>query len=69
MATLRYTSCVGAGSGPELGPMMKLLAERGARTDLKNRAGHTASDLAKDAQSDAQLAYESAFGAQRVGKL
>jgi ankyrin repeat protein len=60
---------LGAGTGPELGPMMKLLAECGARTDLKNRAGHTAQDLAKDAQTDAQLAYESVFGVQRVGKL
>jgi ankyrin repeat protein len=60
---------LGAGTGPELAPMMKLLAERGARTDLKNRSGQTARDLAKDAQTDAQLAYESAFGAHRVGKL
>ncbi len=36
--------------------MMKLLAERGARTDIKNRAGQTAADIARDAQSDAQLA-------------
>ena len=60
---------LGAGTGADLAPMMKLLAERGARTDLRNRAGQTASDLAKDAQTDAQLAYESAFGVQRVGKL
>ncbi len=38
MATPRYT-LLGAGTGPELAPMMKLLAERGARTDLKNRSG------------------------------
>jgi ankyrin repeat protein len=57
------------GTGPELVPMMKLLAERGARTDLKNRAGQTAADLAKDAQTDAKLAYDTAFAAQRVGKL
>jgi ankyrin repeat protein len=57
------------GTGAELAPMMKLLAERGARTDLKNRAGQTAADVAKDAQTDAQLAYESVFGPRRVGKL
>jgi ankyrin repeat protein len=58
-----------AGSGADLTPMMKLLADRGARTDLKNRAGQTANDLARDAQSDAKLAYESVFGPHRVGKL
>jgi ankyrin repeat protein len=57
------------GTGPELVPMMKLLAERGARTDLKNRAGQTAADIAKEAQTDAKLAYEAAFAVQRVGKL
>ena len=58
-----------SGNGAELAPMMKLLAEAGARTDLKNRAGQTAADVAKDAQTDAQLAYESAFGLHRVGRL
>ncbi len=57
------------GTGPELGPMMKLLAERGARTDLRNRSGQTAADIAKDAQTDAKLAYDTAFAVQRVGKL
>jgi uncharacterized protein len=57
------------GTGPELAPMMKLLAERGARTDLRNKTGQTAADMVKDAQTDAKLAYENAFGAQRVGKL
>jgi ankyrin repeat protein len=57
------------GAGAELAPMMKLLATRGARTDIRNRAGKTAADLARDAQTDAKLAYESAFGAARVGKL
>lgn len=59
---------LGTGTGAELAPMMKLLAERGARTDLRNRAGQTASDVAKDAQTDAQLAYQSAFGTQKVSK-
>jgi ankyrin repeat protein len=58
-----------AGAGIELAPMMKLLAARGARTDLKNRAGQTAADIARDAQTDAKLAYESVFGTDRVGKL
>jgi ankyrin repeat protein len=57
------------GTGTELEPMMKLLAERGARTDLRNRTGQTAADIARDAQTEAKLAYENAFGAQRVGKL
>lgn len=57
------------GTGPELAPMMKLLAERGARTDLKNRSGKTATDIAKEAQTDAKLAYDAAFATQRVGKL
>ena len=60
---------LGAGAGTELAPMMKLLAEAGARTDLKNRSGQTAADVAKDAQTDAKLAYENAFGMHRVGKL
>jgi uncharacterized protein len=57
------------GSGPELGPMMKLLAEHGARTDIRNRAGQSAADLAKEAESDARLAYQNAFETGRVGKL
>jgi ankyrin repeat protein len=57
------------GSGAELAPMMKLLAERGARTDIRNRSGRTAADIAREAETDARLAYENAFGAQRVGKL
>jgi ankyrin repeat protein len=57
------------GTGSEIAPMMKLLAERGAKTDIRNRTGQTAADLAKEAETDAKLAYESVFGTQRVGKL
>jgi ankyrin repeat protein len=60
---------VSTGTGPELEPMMKLLAERGARTDRRNRAGQTAADLAKESETDAKLAYENAFSPERVGKL
>jgi ankyrin repeat protein len=60
---------VSTGTGPELAPMMKLLADSGARTDLKNLAGHTAADLAEEAETDAKLAYDAAFAVQRVGKL
>jgi ankyrin repeat protein len=56
------------GTGNDLAHMMKLLAARGARSDIKNRAGQTAADLARDAQTDAKLAYDSAFGMLRVGE-
>jgi uncharacterized protein len=60
---------VGGGSGPELGPMMKLLADKGARSDIKNRAGQTPGDFAREAQTDAKTAFESTFGKRAVASL
>ncbi|MEJ0034702.1 MAG: ankyrin repeat domain-containing protein [Gammaproteobacteria bacterium] len=46
----------------EIAAMMKLLAEKGARTDIRNRAGQTPADVAKDAEASARAAFETAFG-------
>jgi uncharacterized protein len=59
---------VGGGMGSELGAMMKLLADKGARTDIRNRAGQTPADIAKDAQTDAKAAFESTFGVRTVAR-
>jgi ankyrin repeat protein len=45
----------------EIGGMMKLLAAKGARTDIKNHAGQTPADVAKEAESNAKTAFETAF--------
>jgi uncharacterized protein len=60
---------VGGGSGTELGAMMKLLADKGGRIDVKNRAGQTPADVAKEAQTDAKAAFESTFGKRTVASL
>jgi ankyrin repeat protein len=60
---------VGGGSGTELEAMMKLLADKGARTDIKNRAGQTPVDVAKEAQTDARAAFESTFGKRTLANL
>ena len=54
------------GEGAELEAMMKLLAYKGARTNVKNRLGKTAADLAKDAQTDAKTAYANTFENQTM---
>jgi ankyrin repeat protein len=60
---------VGGGSGTELGAMMKLLVDKGARADFRNRAGQTPADVAKDAETDAKAAFESTFGKLTVANL
>jgi uncharacterized protein len=60
---------VGGGSGTELEAMMKLLADKGARTDIRNRAGQTPVDVAKEAQTDAKAAFESTFGKRTLATL
>jgi ankyrin repeat protein len=60
---------VGGGSGTELGAMMKLLVDKGARADVRNRAGQTPADVAKEAETDAKAAFESTFGKRTVANL
>ncbi len=60
---------VANGAGNEIGSMMKLLADKGARLDIKDRAGHTPADVAKDAQTDAQLAFAATFEKRAGGNL
>jgi hypothetical protein len=51
----------------EIEAMMKLLADQGARTDLKNRAGQTPADVAQEAEAGAKAAFASAF-AKRMAR-
>jgi ankyrin repeat protein len=51
----------------EIGDMMKLLADKGARTDIKNGAGKTPDDVAQDAETGAKAAFEATF-AQRTAR-
>jgi len=51
----------------EIAAMMKLLADKGARIDIRNRAGQTPTDVAKEAEANAKAAFESAF-AKRVAR-
>ena len=60
---------VAAGVGNELAPMMKLLADKGARLDLKNRAGKTPADMAKDAETDARTAFTATFEKRTASTL
>ncbi|MES2604866.1 MAG: ankyrin repeat domain-containing protein [Pseudomonadota bacterium] len=49
------------GSPAEYAPMMQLLAMKGARTDISNRRGRTAADLAIDAESDVKAIFLANF--------
>jgi len=48
--------------------MMKLLADKGARIDLENRAGYTAAQIASGAQSGPKSAFIATFG-ERTASL
>jgi ankyrin repeat protein len=60
---------LGLGTGSEIGAMMKLLAARGARPDLRNRAGQSPVDLAQDSQTDAKTAFAATFDKKPVSAL
>jgi ankyrin repeat protein len=49
--------------------MMKLLAGKGARTDIRNRAGQTPADVAKEAQTELKAAFEATFTKRVAGTL
>jgi ankyrin repeat protein len=53
---------------PDTAAMMKLLASKGARIDIKNRGGHTAADIARSAQSGPRAAFIATFG-ERTASL
>jgi ankyrin repeat protein len=54
--------------GPDTDALMRLLAASGARTDIADRRGHTAADVAADAGTAAEVrtAFQAAFGAARA---
>jgi ankyrin repeat protein len=60
---------VAGGVGNEIAPMMKLLADKGARLDIKDRAGKTPVDLAKDAETDAKTAFAATFEKRTASNL
>jgi ankyrin repeat protein len=49
-------------AAPETEAMMKLLAGKGARIDIPNRAGRTAADLVQDALTGVRAAFAATFG-------
>lgn len=49
------------GAGPESVAMMQLLADRGARIDIKNHDGKTAADVGEDGQFSGRTAFEAIF--------
>lgn len=57
------------GAGREAVAMMQLLADHGARIDLKNRDGHTAADLADAPQFPMKAAFDAIFRKQTVNHL
>jgi len=60
---------LGSDASPDSAAMMKLLADKGARIDIKNRAGKTPADFAQEAQTDMKIAYEASFANRTVSKL
>ena len=60
---------LGSNTSSDTGAMMKLLAAKGARTDLKNKAGETPADVAKEAQTEAKAAFESTFAPRTARNL
>jgi uncharacterized protein len=54
--------------GPETAAMLRLLADRGARTDIRNRRGQTAASLAEAAPTAIKDAYYAAFGARTAAR-
>jgi len=60
---------LGSNASTDTGAMMKLLADKGARIDIKNRAGKTPADFATEAETDMKIAYQASFANRTVGKL
>jgi ankyrin repeat protein len=60
---------LGSNASSDTGAMMRLLADKGARIDIKNRAGKTPADFAKEAETDMKIAYEASFAHRTVSKL
>jgi ankyrin repeat protein len=54
--------------GSDTRAMMKLLAAKGARTDIKNRGGRTAADVARNAESGPKADFIATFG-ERTASL
>jgi uncharacterized protein len=59
---------LGGDGTPDTAAMMKLLASKGARIDIKNRGGRTAADVARSAQSGPRAAFIATFG-ERTASL
>ena len=53
---------VGGGPKPELAAMLQVLAAHGARSDIKDKNGHTAADMATGGQTEVKDAFTAAFG-------
>jgi ankyrin repeat protein len=53
--------------GSDTRAMMKLLAGKGARIDIKNRGGRTAADLASNAESGPKADFIATFGERTAG--
>lgn len=60
---------LGSQAGPETAAMMKLLADKGARIDITNSAGRTATDFAKEAETEMQTAFQATFAHRTVSVL
>lgn len=60
---------LGSNAGADTAAMMKLLADKGARTDIQNRAGRTPADFAKEAQTDMKTTFDNTFATRTMGKL
>lgn len=54
--------------GTETQAMMRLIADKGGRIDIRDRAGHTAADTARHAQSGPKSAFLATFG-ERTANL
>jgi ankyrin repeat protein len=52
---------------PDTRAMMKLLADKGARIDIRNRGGHTAAQIANGVQSGPKAAFLATFGERTAG--
>jgi len=60
---------LGGDAGAETAAMMRLLADKGARIDIRNHVGRTPADFAKEAQTEMKMAFDSTFADRTVSKL
>jgi len=60
---------VAGGVGKEIAPMMKLLADKGARLNARDRSGKTPGDMAKEAETDAKTAFAATFEKRTASNL